>query len=85
MLKFFLGFQLLMTILQSKLRNKVQKKGKQLGIVASTVIPLQSDSNILPKLTGLNPNIVWNQTLNPDGVKNVGHPDLIRNNGRHGF
>lgn len=77
LLTILLAFSLVFHCALSKSHKKSHKikkgrKLRQLGIVAGTAAPFQSETSTAPNLSGTVPQTTWNATLNPENGRNTG-------------
>ncbi len=79
LLSFSLVFHCVLTKSHKKSHKKSQKSG-QLGIIAGTAPPFQSEISTVPNLAGTVPQTTWNATLNPENGKNTGRHSVSQMN-----
>ena len=79
LLSFSLVFHCVLTKSHKKSHKKSQKSG-QLGIIAGTAPPFQSETSTVPNLAGTVPQTTWNATLNPENGKNTGRHSVSQMN-----
>jgi hypothetical protein len=61
-------------------KSKKARKSRQLGIIAGTAPPFQSETSTVPNLAGTVPQTTWNATLNPENGKNTGRHSVSQMN-----
>jgi hypothetical protein len=79
LLSFSLVFHCVLSKTHKKSHKKSQKSG-QLGIIAGTAPPFQSEISTVPNLAGTVPQTIWNATLNPENGKNTGRHSVSQMN-----
>jgi hypothetical protein len=63
-----------------KKNSKKSHKSQQLGIIAGTVPPFQSEISTVPNVGGFKPQLTWNATLDAEDGKNTGRHSVTQMN-----